>query len=68
MKDLAQLVRKDPDAFLRSRGSKQDRESWVVAMVLIGIHKLTGDYWFMRMEEPDPPVAVMFQADTGGNE
>lgn len=39
-------------------------------MTLVGIHKLTRDYWFMRMEEKgkDPPdaVAVMFRVESGG--
>jgi hypothetical protein len=65
IRDLVQIIRRDPEGFLRSRALKRERESWVV---LIGIHKLTGDYWFMRMENDDPPDAtvVMFQADASG--
>src|SRR6266571_8563955 len=69
MRHLVQLIRRDLKAFLRDRGLKRERESWVVAMILIGIHKLTGDYWFMKMEEEDPPdaTAVMFQVDASGS-
>jgi hypothetical protein len=70
MRDLVPLIGSDPEKFLHHRGFKRQRESWVVAMTLVGIVKLTGDCWFMRMvsEDEDPPdaVAVKFRLESGG--
>ena len=54
----AAKVLNDPKGFLTKREYKKDRESFGVAMILVGVHKINNTPWFLEMLEKEPPDAI----------
>lgn len=49
--NLSAKIFNDQTGFITKREYEKDRESFVVAMILIGIHKITKTSFFMKLIE-----------------
>lgn len=66
--DIVKKHRCNPSAFLTDRRlSKKDQERWVMAMIMIGIQRTTGDCWFLEdvSEEEGDGVALTRRIENG---
>lgn len=54
--DFYSLVSKEgKEAVLNRAKYRREREKWVAAMICIGMTKVTGKPWFVKIPESDPP-------------
>ena len=68
--NLWTLIKKEGYSIKSSRKYQKEREAWIVGVVLLGVRKIYGDIWWLKIPQDDPPdlLAMTITPDKNKNQ